>query len=210
LREKIEERFVFPDLIKIFKVKEGEIEDYNLRSHFPRGFNNLEMHSRKPFGWLKQDITFKDGRKFSRIVNVRWDASGHGKHGPHLNIDLISTYHRPSDKNEECPKLKECHLIEIGKIGSQPIHILLSVPGESIRETVILLPTSEDKEYIKKENEFLTKMRQKKLTKKNEIKFKKTFDNHVELLEKEGEIKRYQDKKFKTIVNREIQENIKK
>jgi len=84
---------------------------------------------------------------------------------------------RPTNKTKE-HKLKETHSLKIKKRGIQTLHVVLSTLGSSIRRSVIILPTFQDQEYHQKEIQFLNKLKDRKLTEKDKLEFKKEFDTY--------------------------------
>ena len=176
---KKEERFNFKDLKEVFPfISEVKIKSKTFFSKFKEELNYIPIEINKCLicGVVGQKIISDDGREFIREVNIRYDDTQHNGTETHLNLDLWTKY--PNANNTKEHKLKETHMLNIKRRGIQTLHVVLSTPGSSIRRSVVILPTPQDQKYHQKENQFLDKLKNKKLTEKEKLEFKKEFDSY--------------------------------
>lgn len=174
---KKEERFNFPSLKEAFPfINSVKIKSMKFFSEFndELKYIPLEIGKCSVCGVVGQRIISEEGTEFIRKVNIRYDDTRHDETKTHLNLDLLTIY--PNANKNKKHHLKQTHLLNIKNKGIQTIHVLLQIPGSSVRRSVVVLPTLQDKKYHQKQNKFLDKLKSKKLTQKDEITFRKESD----------------------------------
>ena len=171
-----EERFQFKNLKNVFPfISNAKVKSKIFFSESQDELKYIPLETDKCLTCVVvgQKIILEDGREFIRKVNIRYDDTKHGETRTHLNIYLWTIYPKANKTKEH--KLKMTHMLNIKNRGIQTLHVLLSTPGSSISRSVVVLPTLQDKKYHQKQNYFLDKLKSKKLTKKDELKFRKEF-----------------------------------
>lgn len=170
---KKEERYQFKRLQEVYPfIRNSKINTQQLFSEFSDEMKYiiLKPDQSSQLGIVGQKIILEDRREFIRKVAIRYDDSKHGGIESHINLDLLTIY--PSANKTEKDKLSQTHRLFLKNKGIQTLHVILSVPGSSIRRSVVILPTFQDKEYHENQGVFLQKLKTKTLTNEDEIKFK--------------------------------------
>ncbi|HLG24658.1 MAG TPA: hypothetical protein VI564_07050 [Candidatus Nanoarchaeia archaeon] len=178
-----EERYKFKKLEDVFSfIRQTKIKSKRFFSEFGKEINYIALQPNKSsqLGVVGQKLILEDGGEFIRKVGIRYDASGHGKTNPHMNLDLLTVYQNANKTEKD--KLKQTHLLFFKNKGVQTLHVILSVPGSSIRRSVVILPTLKDKEYHEKQNIFLQKLKNGTLTEKDKIEFKNQSKDYFEYI----------------------------
>ena len=180
LPNKKAERFEFPTIKEAFPFINGvKIKSRHFFSEFrdELKYVPLEIGKCSLCGVVGQKIISEDGREFIRKVNIRYDDTGHNKSPTHLNLDLLTIYLNANKKKNH--QLQQTHLLNIKEKGIQTLHLLLQIPGSSVRRSVVVLPTLQDKTYHQKQYKFLEKLKswQKKESGQEKIKIGKKLMN---------------------------------
>ncbi|MBW2988796.1 hypothetical protein KY358_00600 [Candidatus Woesearchaeota archaeon] len=179
-----EESFTFPQLKNVFPhIQNINVKELVLYSKFEEGrYIVFPNDTSSLCDVLEQKITLEDGRQFFRNVDIRYDDTKHDN-TTHYNVYLKTSY--PEANKKKLHNLEKCHNIRIQENECQALHIIISSCGKSIRRTIVFLPRSIDKEYYEKQTEFFRKVKEGKLTKSEENKFKKQFDLYSDYLDRE-------------------------
>ena len=137
------------------------------KKFFTERFSNLD-YSREciQIGIICQSIQTDRGHIFMRKAQIRFDSS-HGQ--AHFNIDVITTLEGTNKKHKESITL---HRIDFG---NTPKFFFINISERSSMLTVQwgYLPTKEDRDYYKKQEEWRKMLKAGKLTDELADKFKR-------------------------------------
>ncbi len=169
----------FPPLNKDFPLRGPiEIVESRLYNSFPAGL--VSAPSTRPFASGGQILIDTNGNEYSRNVYFSWQPEGHHDKPPHLNVYLISK-DKEMGRHKET-KLTECHDIYPDKL-PKTVQLVIHEGGEIIQQPLVFLPKQEDREYIQKQEEFLKKLREGKMTKEMEEEWRIAFNKYAESLQ---------------------------
>lgn len=186
-RKEIKElRRELPDLKDVFSLKELKVKDTNLyvdwhdkkdEKYYPiiAGKNNL-------YATIKLLVTTKDNKHFCRELQIRVDDTHHNDSNLHINLNLRDRYIEINKKEEI--KLGEFHTKDIRPQPHGIHYVGMSMPGKCIILPVICFIDNADLNYHKEQEKFFNKLKAGKLTKEDEVNFKKIFDTYSKALQK--------------------------
>ena len=123
----------------------------------------------------------EDDRKFSVELLTRVDCTAHNKSRVHINIDL-EIRDLQINKNKKKIQIGKLHMIIVenkkGLFDHWIVHVGLNSNGASIGYPFVFLPDKKDRYYILSQDEFFEKIKSKKITPADEIKFRKKFNEY--------------------------------
>jgi len=151
-----------------------DIQKRELYNDFPEGLNRIATLGGMPIASGGEIITTADGRVFSRNVYLRFDSSHEPI--PHLNVnvrDMDETTGRTCEH-----KLGDLHLIPIEN-DRKTVFVSLNEPetGESIIQPITIVP-EKDYNLVKKQQEFVEKLKNGTLTEDDEKELKNLIENN--------------------------------
>jgi len=165
------------EMVEFPPIENITIVNAELYNSFPTGFVTRNGEMLASGGQILYDDR---GGKYSRDIYVRWDESGHQNKEPHINIDLFIRNYQTGRKKKI--SLKDFHLIIPGNLPRTIFIGISQSDGKSVIQPIVILPEKEDREYYKKQEEYLNKLKTHRLTENDKIEWKKRFDEYAKEL----------------------------
>lgn len=176
---------ILPDLKAVFslqnelKIKETQLL-LDTQGNKEETYIPLKMGQNNDYAIFKQLITTEDDQHFSRKLQVRIDDTHHNDLPLHINLNLLDRYEE-AHWNEE-HELGEFHVKYVKPYSGGMFSVSMNTVGRGIRVPVICLINDEDYNYHKKEQEFLKKTREGKLSKEDVMDYETVFHSYSETI----------------------------